>query len=129
MIYASPVSSLTPTEEQQTRNKVNYLKKSRASIGVLRNRLFLLRDKDRGESLASLAQALAIILTDNKSIVMFSFEEDKHKLLSIVNLEIGKDTPKDISLYGSGTLQIIEILLALYEDKNNDELGFIRRTR
>jgi AAA15 family ATPase/GTPase len=116
--YASPVSTILAVEESQLQAKINYLKRSRASIQVFRNRLKQLKNRNNGDFDRFLNE-LTGILTDNKAKISFTFGTDANNIHEIVYIQIDKETPKDISLLGSGTLQIIEILLSLFEENRD----------
>lgn len=115
LTYTSPVANVLAIEEQHLVAKVNFLRKSRASAQVLRNRLRLLKSRSNGD-FDRFVSELKNILTNNKENIDFDFSTDAHKLREVVKVKIGGDIFKDISLLGSGTLQIIEILLSLFED-------------
>jgi ABC-type cobalamin/Fe3+-siderophores transport system ATPase subunit len=116
LAYASPVAFLSPTEEKHLPAKVRYLKQSRSSVAVLRNRLEMLRNRQNGD-LESLWDDLSGVLNDRRSQVEMKFVSND--LYSKVSIRVGGEPYKDISLLGSGTLQVIEILLSFYEDKRD----------
>jgi hypothetical protein len=88
---------------------------SRASIAVLRNRLYQL--KKNPTLYLTFIHNLQYIVNNSEKPIAFDFEGDETKDTQlIIKIQMGaKDIPKDISLLGSGNLQIIEILLGLYE--------------
>jgi ABC-type transport system involved in cytochrome c biogenesis ATPase subunit len=116
VVYASPVAALLPREDFETLPKVHALVDSRRSMQVLRNRLYQLRKN------AVLYQAfidsVAYVLSDAQQPLELSFEGDELTSVEIpVRVKVGSaDVWKDISLLGSGTVQIIEIMLAVHAD-------------
>ncbi|MGL5085806.1 MAG: ATP-dependent nuclease, partial [Clostridium sp.] len=116
IIYASPINSLLPYEEFQTLPKISNKVKCRESLSVLRNRLYQL--KKSAQLFPQFLKDLSYILTDGLEEIAFTMLGDEHKDVSLdINIRIGgKDIFKSLSLLGSGTLQMIEILLSLYED-------------
>jgi energy-coupling factor transporter ATP-binding protein EcfA2 len=66
--------------------------------------------------------SLNYILFDNQTTLRFLIESDIQKDARVsINFQIGdNDTPKDIALLGSGSLQVVEILLSLYYRDNRD---------
>jgi hypothetical protein len=111
VVYASPVAALLSGEDFQTLPKIRHEVRTRQSMHVLRNRLYELRKDAVG--LANFLRDLDQILQKQAT---FSFHNDETTdVENQVLLAIGpNDVAKDISLVGSGTLQIIELLLALY---------------
>jgi predicted ATP-dependent endonuclease of OLD family len=118
LTYSSPINSLLSIEERQTLPKIKYLKQSRASAQVFRNRLELLFNRRNGD-FERFVDELKSILTNGVSDIRFSFDNDNNNINEIVKIKIGRESLKEISLLGSGTLQIIEILLSLFEDKKD----------
>lgn len=116
IIYASPVNNLIPYEEFETIPKIKKKIKSRESIAILRNRLYQL--KKNATKFSDFTRDLSYILHNNQNPVTFSFLGDETKDSSLfVTIHLGgKDIEKDISLVGSGTIQIIELLLSIYEE-------------
>ncbi|MEO0042492.1 MAG: hypothetical protein RL329_1940 [Bacteroidota bacterium] len=115
LTYASPVSTLKDIEDFETLPKIKLLIHSRASIAVLRNRLYQL--KKNPTLYLTFIHNLQYIVNNSDKAILFDFEGDETKDTQlIIKIQMGaKDIPKDISLLGSGTLQILEILLGLYE--------------
>lgn len=114
--YASPVAALSPLEDFETAPKIRSLVGTRRSMQVLRNRLYQLRKN--ASRFQELVASLSFILSEDREPVAFEFRStDLTDVRLRVNVRVGpKDVSKDISLLGSGTLQIIEILLAIYEE-------------
>lgn len=115
IIFASPVAALQPLEEYATEPKIRRALRSRASISVIRNRLYRLsRDVSRYEQL----------LDDVSYILVGHGEELEVRMVTDVNQDVevrfearigAQDVFKDISLLGSGTIQLLELLMSLYE--------------
>lgn len=115
VIYASPVAFLAAREDFETLPKRRSRMFERASIQVLRNRLYQLK-KD-APRYNDFMMRLSGVLSENKTPLEFFIEgEEADDVEVVVRVQVGpKDIRKDISLLGSGTLQIIEILLGLHE--------------
>lgn len=119
VIYASPINSILPYEEFETVPKIINKVKRRETTSILRNRLYQLK-KDT-KKITDFLNDLSYILNDKNDIIELNIIGDEYKDVDLpVNIKIGgKDIEKGLSLLGSGTLQIIEILLSLYEEYNN----------
>lgn len=109
--YATPVANIPPLEFFRTPPQVKDAITRRETNMVLRNRLYqLYRDPDLFQLLVN---SLNYILYNYKrEIVLFSrsdLQQDSHVRFFAQPFE------QDIALLGSGTLQIIEILLNLYQ--------------
>lgn len=117
-IYASPVASLVAGEQFKLPPQIANSVISRQSYLVLRNRIFRLKS---GAKYAEFERDISQILTDSAHPVTFHVIGDIQTDTNIdVNVNFGhNDQPKDISLLGSGTLQIIELMLALYEERTD----------
>ncbi len=118
VIYASPVATLPPREEFQTPPKVRAEVNARQSMRVLRNRLYQLR-KDAARY-HDFVNSVAKVLCGDDQNVHFEMGGDETEDVDLsVKVQIGQELHKNISLLGSGTLQIIEIMLSLYADKSD----------
>jgi AAA domain, putative AbiEii toxin, Type IV TA system len=122
LTYASPIAQVMPNEEKLMPSKIRFLKQSRASSQVFRNRLRQLENRRNGD-FDRFVNELKAILTNNTEDIKFYFDTDTHDLNEVVTIQIGRDIPKDLSLLGSGTLQVIELLLSLFEE--NRDLSLI----
>jgi AAA15 family ATPase/GTPase len=126
IVYASSVATLNIIEAFETKPKVDHYVHSHQSMQVLRNRLYRLYYMVQ-ESLLypRFIRDLEYILLNNQEKIELSFlTEPQTDVHVIVNLKIGQQTtPLDIALLGSGTLQVIEILLSCYEE--TEDLGII----
>jgi AAA15 family ATPase/GTPase len=118
LAYSAPIAHLLPAEERQMMAKIKYQKQARATENVFRNRIAQIYNKKNGD-FERFIQELKFILNNNTFDIDFRFETDVYNLFEIVKIKIGREDFKDISLLGSGTLQIIEILLSLFEDKKD----------
>jgi AAA15 family ATPase/GTPase len=122
LTFASPVANLKDNEDFETVPKIKRLTNSRASVIVLRNRIYQL--KKNAPRFNDFVKNLQYILNNSQTNLFFTVIGDETKDTQLkINLQIGsRDEPKNISLLGSGTLQIIEILLSLYENKKDINL-------
>ena len=117
-IYASPVAALVSEEKFVTQPQVYQQILSRRSFLVLRNRIAKLKTC---LNFSGFENDISYILFENKLTVLFDVVGDINKDVKVnVNVHFGTQaTGKDISLLGSGTLQIIELMLAIYEDRSD----------
>lgn len=115
VVFASPVAFLHASEDFETLPKIRTRQSARESIQVLRNRLYQL--KKNPPRYAEFIERVSRVLNDGKYPLELHFEGDETQDVElVVQVRLGpKDAPKDISLLGSGTLQIIEILLGVQE--------------
>lgn len=113
--FANPINHLNKNEEKKVNEVVEYLINSQNSESVFRNRVF--RINSNPTNIERLERDLATILGEESAKLEFVNESGRyHKVL----LQMGEQIPKDISLYGSGTLQILQFLLNIYEDSTSD---------
>ena len=91
---------------------------------AFRNRIEALyqRRNQIGNPYDTFCNQLSIILLDNNDQIKFEFPNPDNLDLNL-KIQMGAEIPKDISLVGSGTLQIMEILLNIHEQKS--ELNII----
>ena len=115
VIYASPVSKITHKEQFEREIVIANEIKHRNSSKVIRNRIYNIKD----DKLIDFLDKLAFVLNNNtEKIELFKNGEYLNDLEISYSIKLSPtDIEKDISLLGSGTLQIIEILLSLYEKK------------
>lgn len=115
-IYASPVAALISDEKYVTNPQLSQHLLSRRSFLVLRNRVAKLKNNQNYETFE---RDVSYILFESQNTVSFEVVGDISKDVKVdVNVYFGnQNTAKDISLLGSGTLQIIELMLAIHEDK------------
>jgi AAA15 family ATPase/GTPase len=113
--YASPIATITATEDYTTAAEIEKACVIKKSGSVLRNRLFQI---SQFPVIFDLFQRdLAYILFDNEKSISFEiiFNEARDTRI-IIKYKIGlSEKFKDIALLGSGTLQLVEILLNFYQ--------------
>jgi AAA15 family ATPase/GTPase len=124
VFYASPLANIAPQEERQHALKIQYVKQSHVAYLAFRNRIEVLyqRRSEITSPYDTFCNQLSTILLDNNGQIKFEFPNSDNLNLKLL-IKIGSEIPKDISLVGSGTLQIIEILLNIHEQKS--ELNII----
>lgn len=114
LMYAAPVSAILPQEEFRPPPKLEHLVNTRQATQVLRNRLYRLHTRTP-ERWARMLDDIAEILGMRIEISFLTNYQDDIDI--VCHAEVGdSDTPKDISLLGSGSLQVIEILLNIYSE-------------
>ncbi len=116
-IFSSPIANINPIEEFRTQPQIKDKLQQRDSVSVLRNRLSRLDEDDYYKFVSTLSH----ILSDKKDDITFDTQSNIKDDVCI-NYDItlhSKDIAKNLSLVGSGTLQIIEILLSLYENRKD----------
>lgn len=121
--FASPIANIAPVEEWEHPKKIEALKRPHTSYLVFRNRLDALNKRNQidGGAFDKLCEQLSLILLDNPGQIKFFFQEEKGPVVKVA-MQMGATKPRDISLYGSGTLQLIEILLNIHEQKTEGNL-------
>jgi predicted ATP-dependent endonuclease of OLD family len=128
--YASPVSFIKQYEDFALLPLIQEAINERASSSFMRNRLYRLRSDTSTDGLSryqAFEKDLSYILYNNSTAkLLFSNASDIHRDTRVkVNYTIGtRDYDKDIALLGSGTLQIIEILLNIYQQDNATNKDF-----
>ncbi|MGI0483743.1 ATP-dependent nuclease, partial [Geminocystis sp. CENA526] len=127
--FASPVAAIREYERFVTRPQIIEAIQKRASVEVIRNRLYsLYQNTGKDSSLYDrFIQDLSYILFNNQKNIEFFVKSDiRQDTKAIIDFKIeSKDIEKDISLLGSGTLQIILILLNLYAPEQERDLNLI----
>ena len=121
IIFSSPIASLKPIEEFKTEPQIKRKIEQRDSIEVLRNRLNLLD----AVSYPQFIESLSYILSNKEESIELHTNSNIRKDMEVhydISLN-ARDIAKNLTLLGSGTLQIIEILLSLYE--NSKDLNLI----
>ena len=121
--YASPVSAIGQKENFVTHPQIQNAILNRQSASVFRNRLYNLYNS-RSESLFSyFVDTLNYVLFNYKQKIILNSDSHHYKTVDVIfNFKIGeKDTEKDISLLGSGALQVMEILLNFYYPDNEQK--------
>ncbi len=122
LTFASPVANLKDNEDFETLPKIKLLTNSRASVVVLRNRIYQL--KKNAPFFNDFVNNLKYVLNNSQEDIIFTINGDETRDTQLkIDVQIGnRDIPKAISLLGSGTLQIIEILLSFYGSKKDINL-------
>lgn len=118
LVYSSPVSAIEQVENFVTDPQLNDAILTRYSASVLRNRLYRLNQ--RINDFSEFKRDLSFVLYNSEFNLDFqirsNIERDK---TVVVTFKIRNEIEKDIALLGSGTLQIIEILLNLYQPQKD----------
>ncbi len=120
VIYASPIANVQASEDFETYPKVKAKINARESVSVIRNRLYNLTNDKRGVWNQYLDD-LSYVLTDREEKIELIFEGNASKEVEI-SAKIRTNSRgyfTNLSLIGSGTLQIMEILLASHEEKSD----------
>ncbi len=116
--FSSPVATLPFNEEFVTEPKIREGIKTRQSVLFFRNRLFKLYNSTA--TFQVFKTKLSNILFNNANSIDFRIIGDQQNDVNIViEANIKNKGFRNISLLGSGTIQIIEILLHLFENKRN----------
>ena len=127
--FASPVATIRTEERFVTRPQIIESIQKRESVEVVRNRLYnLYYDTTRNENLYDnfIGDLSYILFNNEKRIEFFPKSDIKKDIKSVIDYKIeSQDIEKDISLLGSGTLQIIVILLNLYAPEKTRDLNLI----
>jgi predicted ATPase len=118
--YASPVAAIQQIEAFATQPQINDAIINRASASVLRNRLYALYRNPEPLYFQRFIEDASYVLFDNREKIELTTNSDIQRDANIVfNVKLSaSDTPKDIALLGSGTIQILEILLNLYHSQS-----------
>ncbi len=119
VIFASPIAALQTTEEFLSPGKIDDIVRRRRSAEVLRNRLFRLHA--RATEFQQFNDNVGYILngSHNSFNIQVSGNSINDVLVRATARTSANDRLRDISLLGSGSLQIIEILLNLYLDASD----------
>ena len=116
--FSSPVATLPFNEEFVTEPKIREGIKTRQSVLYFRNRLFKLYNS--ASTFQLFKTKLSNILFNNSNSIEFRIIGDPQNDVNIlIEANIKNKGYRNISLLGSGTIQIIEILLHLFENKRN----------
>jgi AAA15 family ATPase/GTPase len=116
LYYASPIAAIQQEEDFTTTPAIQDAIVKRNSASVLRNRLYTLYNNQQDPSLfQTFLDNLSYVLYNSKKKITLNSSSNIQRDKQVVFLAEtnGKDIPKDIALLGSGTLQIMEILLNL----------------
>ncbi len=124
VLYASPIANILQREERAHILKIDFSKQAHTTQLVFRNRIegLFQRRNELGNPYDTFCNQLSNVLLGTIGQISFQFPNNQELTLKLL-MKVGSEQPKDVSLYGSGTLQIIEILLSIYEQKS--ELNII----
>lgn len=115
--FSSPVATISSYEEFSLKPKIKEGIKTRESVNYFRNRLYNLYS---GDNFDEFKRKLSTILYNDENSIQFNFSGDKSVDINIlITINIKNKGYKDISLLGSGTIQIIEILLHVFESRTD----------
>jgi predicted ATP-dependent endonuclease of OLD family len=119
-MYASPIATIVAKEDFETIVKVKHKIATGSSVTVLRNRLYELKRR-KEDDFRQMQEDLSLVMSENINYLVFKMPSDRSKdLVAQVEVQFSEGgMVTDISMLGSGTLQIIELLLALYEEKQS----------
>jgi predicted ATPase len=127
--FASPVPAIKTEERFITAPQIIESIQKRESVEVIRNRLYRLyrsTSQNSGLYFDFMSDLSYILFNGNQTIELFLESDDQKDIKVIVNYKINpSDIAKDIALLGSGTLQIIVILLNLYAPEKTRDLNLI----
>ncbi|MGU5684244.1 ATP-dependent nuclease [Aeromonas allosaccharophila] len=117
--FALPIAVIPAYEEFATKPIIKNRVTSRESSSYIRNRLYLLSKQK--EVFEAFSNDVSYILNNNKNKIYFNIESDINRDTNInVSIRMGIELSyKDVSLLGSGTLQIIGLLLTCYEEEKD----------
>jgi energy-coupling factor transporter ATP-binding protein EcfA2 len=120
-IYASPIAFVSTNEEFALEPKIMNKVTSRQSFLFLRNRIYRISRKPNYQLFK---EDVSYILSGGVDHVDYEIIGDiSYDIEILVNIKTSATSKyKDISLLGSGTLQIIELMLAIYEERKNINL-------
>lgn len=117
-VYASPIATISLSENFLTLPQLKDQIKKRESQQTIRNRLYRLYHSPNSSYFQKFERDISYILynsaTESKIHFFCKSDINQDKMVAI-NYKLEHDTvEKDVALLGSGSLQIIEILLNLY---------------
>lgn len=127
IIYGTPLAQINSEEDFATTPKIKEQLLLKRSDSVLRSRLYRLLNGFDALLASNFREDLNFILYNSEKQINFEIQYNIQKDTKItITFKVGNDDVfKDLSLLGSGTLQIIEILLNLYsstEEKKDLDL-------
>lgn len=113
--FSTPVATISSFEEFAISPKIKDGIKTRQSAIYFRNRLFNLYS---GDDFDIFKKNLSEILYNENDCIDFRINGDKSKDIYVsIDVNLKNTGYRNISLLGSGTIQIIEILLHLHESR------------
>lgn len=118
-VFASPVAALLFAEEFETLPKIRRHVRSRESMLVLRNRLYQLA-KQAVEYQDFLRTCSQVLCGAPDQLVLEFVGDEKDDVELRVEARVGpRAQQRDLSLLGSGALQLIELMLALHSERRD----------
>jgi AAA15 family ATPase/GTPase len=126
--YASPIAAIQQVEAFATLPRINEAIINRASASVMRNRLYSLYRNPDPAIYQKFLDDVSFVLFNNRQRIELSTNSDIQRDTNVIfNVRLNPgDTPKDIALLGSGSIQILEILLNLYHsDSQSKEMNIV----
>lgn len=113
--FSSPVATISSFEEFSTNPKIKEGTKIRESVLFFRNRIFNI---SKGDQFDQFKTDLSHILYNEPDQLDFRIKGDKSNDIYIeIEVNLKNSGYRNISLLGSGTIQVIEILLHLFESR------------
>jgi predicted ATP-dependent endonuclease of OLD family len=121
LIYSTPVSQIETEEPFVTEPTIKERLLFRKSDTVLRNRLYrIINGLDANQNQQFINDLNYVLYNSTKKIEFRAETDIKADPKAIISFRIGpKDVFKDLSLLGSGTLQIIGILLNIHSNQSD----------
>jgi len=116
--FSSPIATLPTSEEFSLAPKIKEGVKTRQSVLFFRNRLFNLYQSGADFQIYK-TKLSQILFNDSNSIEFRIIGDINIDIFISIEVNIKNKGYKNISLLGSGTIQIMEILLHLFEAKKD----------
>jgi AAA15 family ATPase/GTPase len=120
--YTSPSATIRQMERFSTIPQVTDSIINRDSASVIRNRLYLLYRSANSALFPEFLENLSFVLYNKQQKIAITTPSDiqKHSTVIFTFKHHEREVEKDIALLGSGTLQVIEILLNLHDSETKD---------
>lgn len=117
--YASPIAAIQQIESFATLPQINDAIVNRTSARVLRNRLYALYRNPDSMVFKRYLDDVSFVLFNARQRLELTTSSDVQRDTNVVFNAVTSpgDVPKDIALLGSGTIQILEILLNVYHSE------------
>jgi ABC-type Mn2+/Zn2+ transport system ATPase subunit len=125
VLFASPVAAVLTSEEFLTPGKTADMIRQRRSAEVLRNRIHRLYG--RANDFQRFNDDVSRVLTGGTHDTLIEVRGDPNKNVraTVLARSNRNDNMRDISLLGSGSLQVIEVLLNLYLSETDSDLDLV----
>ena len=119
-VFASPIAAIRAREEFLTRPSLRRRVLQRDSMQVIRNRLYLLK-ANAPTRFEQLLDDASYVLLNGADRVEIAFRGDIARDVEITTefRASPREPLRDLSLLGSGTLQVLELLLGLYTERRD----------